>query len=81
MHKSPHSNLLFLKPDKTHFPGSRRSTQQMKPEAPLGEEVDKPSIDFIIWQLSATLTFSFQLMPNSCLVTDNIYEVIKRYSN
>lgn len=54
----------------------------MKPEAASVEEEDNPSTDSVIWQLSATLTFTIQLMPYSCLLTDNIYEVIKkRYSN
>jgi hypothetical protein len=48
----------------------------MKPEASSGEEADNTSTDSIIWQLPATLTFTTQLMPNSSLFTDNIYEVI-----
>jgi len=81
--KNHHTEIYFcVKLEETNSPGSRRSTQHMKPEAASVEEEDNPSTDSVIWQLSATLTFTIQLMPYSCLLTDNIYEVIKkRYSN
>jgi hypothetical protein len=81
MQKSHTQIYVCLKPGEIHSSGSRMSTQHMKPEESSGEEADNPSTDSIIRQPPAAVTFIIQLMPNSGMVTDNIYEVIKRYSN